>query len=105
MFSMYIKINNSKLISDGLGSKRDALSNIIDDIESYNIDSISEDEEGNVIHSISTNSFGDESYLISLLEEIPWFMKYVMVWDTYDNGLYSDMIDVEREMGVKCSYA
>ncbi len=105
MFSMYIKMNTVKLITDGIGSKRDALNDIIKSIDSYNIDSVHLDEEGNTIHKISTESFGDESFLISQLEETPWFMKYVMVWNIDDNGLYSDMIDVERDIGVRCSYA
>ena len=33
------------------------------------------------------------------------FMKYVLEWNTDDNGLFSNMIDVEREMGVDCAYA
>ena len=43
--------------------------------------------------------------MISQLEDMPWFMKYVTEWKTDDNGLKSDMIDVEREMGLKCAYA
>lgn len=105
MFKMYFKIDNNKLNADGLSSKTSELKSIINTIDSYRIDEISVDENGNVEHSLSTTNFGDESYLISLLEEIPWFMKYVLVWNTNDNGLESNMIDVEREMGLKCSYA
>ena len=105
MFKMYIKMDNARLAADGLDSKRDELTDMIKDIDSYRIESCSTDEDGNTEHSLSTAKFGDESYLISLLEETPWFMKYVKTWNTDDNGLFSDMIEVERDMGVKCSYA
>ena len=105
MFKMYIKMNNAKLTADGLSSKDKELTEIIDNIDSYRIDSISQDVDGNTEHTISTTKFGDESYLISILEETPWFMKYVLSWNTEDNGMFSNMIDVEREMGVRCSYA
>ena len=105
MFKMYIKMNNSKLNADGLESNMAVLMDIIRNIDSYSIDSSTTDTDGNTEHFISTNKFGDESYLISLLEDTPWFMKYVMIWNTDDNGMFSDMIDVEREMGAMCSYA
>lgn len=80
------------------------IKNIIKDIESYTINNpIIMDEK--IVYQLSTTNFGDESYLISLLEDIPWFMKYVKAWLVNDNGLLSDMIVVEREMGQKCSYA
>lgn len=105
MHTMYIKLDNSKLVADGIGLKSDDLFNIVKTIDSYRIDKSQIDFDGNAEHQFSTTKFGDESYLISLLEEIPWFMKYVLVWRTDDNGLISDMIAVEREMGLKCSYA
>ena len=105
MFKMYFKIDNKKLNADGVGTKTAELNSLIRGIDSYQIDSVLTDADGNVEHKISTTDFGDESYLISLLEEVPWFMKYVLVWNTNDNGLESNMIDVEREMGLKCSYA
>lgn len=105
MFKMYFKIDNNRLNADGMGSKIAELDSIIKEIDSYHIDNVSTDAEGNMEHSLSTTNFGDESYLITLLEEIPWFMKYVLVWNTNDNGLESNMIEVEREMGLKCSYA
>lgn len=105
MFKMYIKLNNSKLIADGFTSKSDELNNIVRSIDGYTVNSTTKDAEGNTEHEFSTSNFGDESYLITLLEETPWFMKYVLAWNTYDNGYFSDMIEVEREMGMKCSYA
>lgn len=105
MFRMYIKLNDNQMNKDGVGTRTKELTELILGIESYKIDSIKIDSDGNTEHLISTTKFGDESYLISLLEEIPWFMKYVLTWHTNDNGLESDMIDVEREMGLQCSYA
>lgn len=105
MFKMYIKLNNVKLAADGMDSKVKELTDIVRNIDSYRIDSVSEDIDGNIEHTISTTKFGDESYLISILEETPWFMKYVLTWNTDDNGMFSNMIDVERELGVRCSYA
>ena len=104
MFKMYIKLNNQKLIADGIGSKNNELSEIVKGIDSYKIDKVETDSEGNTEHLFSTTKFGDESYLISILEETPWFMKYVLIWNIDDNGLLSNMIDVEREMGLDCSY-
>ncbi len=69
MFKMYIKINTLKLISDGLKSSNDILLNIIKSIDSYNIVHLTTDITGNTEYCISTNKFGDESYLISLLED------------------------------------
>lgn len=105
MFRMYIKLNEKQLLVDGMGSKSSELSKIVKNIDSYTIDKVVKDVDGNTEHEFSTTQFGDESYLISLLEETPWFMKYVLVWNTNDNGYFSDMIAVEREMGLKCSYA
>ncbi len=105
MFKMYIKLNNAKLSADGLGSRDKELTDIVKDIDSYRIEKVSTDIDGNTEHTLSTTKFGDESYLISILEETPWFMKYVLIWNTEDNGMFSNMIDVEREMGVRCSYA
>ena len=105
MFKMYIKLDNARLVADGLDSKSDELTNIVRTIDSYAVDSATKDSDGNTTHEFSTSNFGDESYLITLLEETPWFMKYVLVWNTNDNGYFSDMIEVEREMGLKCSYA
>lgn len=105
MFTMTIKLNNSKLLSDGIGLKTSELFEIVNSIDSYKIEESIEDDDGNIEYRFYTTKFGDESYLISLLEETSWFMKYVLIWNTNDNGLVSDMIDVEREMGLKCSYA
>ena len=105
MFKMYIKIDSNRLSADGVGSKIAELNSAINEISSYKIENISKDKNGNMEQSLSTTNFGDESYLISLLEEMPWFMKYVLVWNVNDNGLESNMIDVEREMGLQCSYA
>lgn len=105
MFKMYIKLDNARLMADGLTSKSDELTSIIKDIDSYSIDSISVDTDGNSEHNVSTTENGDESYLITILEETPWFMKYVKEWKTDDNGFHSNMIEVERKLGEKCSYA
>ena len=105
MFKMYIKLDNARIMADGLTSKSDELTSIIKDIDSYSIDSISVDTDGNSEHNVSTIENGDESYLITILEETPWFMKYVKEWTTDDNGFHSNMIEVERKLGEKCSYA
>ena len=105
MFKMYFKIDANKLYADGEDSKLTELNAAIQEVDSYKVENISKDKNGNIEHLLSTTNFGDESYLISLLEEMPWFMKYVLVWNVNDNGLESNMIDVEREMGLNCSYA
>ena len=105
MFKMYIKLDNSRLIADGFGSKAEELTDIIKDIDSYTIESFSVDTDGNTEHSLSTTENGDESFLITILEETPWFMKYVKEWNTDDNGFHSNMIEVERKLGERCSYA
>ncbi len=100
MFKMYVKLDNSRLKADGLMSKNDELIEIVRSVDSYAVDHTTKDADGNTEHEFSTSSFGDESYLITLLEETPWFMKYVLSWTTDDNGYLSDMIEVEREMGL-----
>ena len=90
---------------DGLNDKYAELESAIKGIESYIIESSIKDNDGNLVQSLSTQNFGDESFLISLMEDMPWFLKYVKSWETDDNGKRSNMIDVERDMGIKCSYA
>ena len=90
---------------DGLNDKYAELESAIKEIESYIIESSIKDNDGNLVQSLSTQNFGDESFLISLMEDMPWFLKYVKSWETDDNGKRSNMIDVERDMGIKCSYA
>ena len=52
------------------------------------------------MQTLLTDDFGDESFLISLMEDMPWFLKYVKFWETDDNGKMSDMIAVERDIYV-----
>lgn len=104
MYKMYFKLAINKINSDSGASKIDELNALIEGIDSYKIEAITVDKDGNTEHYLSTSCFGDESFLISLLEDIPWFMKYVLIWYTDDDGLKSDMIEVERQMGVQCSY-
>ena len=104
MFKMYIKLDNSSLMADGFSSKSDELTNIVKTIDGYAIGNITKDADGNTEHEFLTTNFSNESYLITLLEGTPWFMKYVLAWSTNDNGYFCDMIEVEREMGLKCSY-
>ena len=105
MFRMFFIINTNKMQQDGLDDKYEELEAAVKGIDSYSIDLSKKDEEGNLLQELSTTKFGDESFLISLLEDMLWFMKYVIRWETDDNGLKSNMIDVEREMGFECSYA
>lgn len=105
MFKMYIKINTSQMNKDGIGASVSELDNLITTFRSYRVIQDSVDSRGNVEKILETSKFGDESYLITKLENMPWFMKYVLSWNTDDNGMVSDMIDVEREMGQMCSYA
>lgn len=105
MFRMLFSINTNKMVQDGLGDKYEELETAVKSIDSYIVETNKKDEDGNLLQELSTSKFGDESFLISLLEDMPWFMKYVTRWETDDNGLRSNMIDVEREMGFECSYA
>ncbi|MBR1914288.1 MAG: hypothetical protein IJ827_05650 [Lachnospiraceae bacterium] len=105
MFKMTYCINTNLMEKDGMNEKFEELESAIKGIDSYIIESSIRDKEGNLVQSLYTQNFGDESFLISLLEDMPWFLKYVKSWETDDNGKKSDMIDVERDMGVRCSYA
>ena len=105
MFKMTYCININLMEKDGLNDKYAELESAIKGIESYIIESSFKDNDGNLVQSLSTQNFGDESFLISLMEDMPWFLKYVKFWETDDNGKRSNMIDVERDMGIKCSYA
>ena len=105
MFKMTYCININLMEKDGLNDKYTELESAIKGIESYIIESSIKDNDGNLVQSLSTQNFGDESFLISLMEDMPWFLKYVKSWETDDNGKRSNMIDVERDMGIKCSYA
>lgn len=105
MYTMYIKINNKEINKDGIKHDFPDLKSIVLGIEGYNVDRVSIGMDGNTEYVFSTKQFGVESYLISILEEIPYFLKYVIEWNTDDDGLVSNMIDVEREMGVQCAYA
>ncbi len=105
MFKMTYCININLMEKDGLNDKYAELESAIKGIESYIIESSIKDNDGNLVQSLSTQNFGDESFLISLMEDMPWFLKYVKSWETDDNGKRSNMIDVERDMGIKCSYA
>ena len=105
MFKMTYCININLMEKDGLNDKYAELESAIKEIESYIIESSIKDNDGNLVQSLSTQNFGDESFLISLMEDMPWFLKYVKSWETDDNGKRSNMIDVERDMGIKCSYA
>lgn len=105
MFKMTYCIDTNLMEKDGLYSKYAELESAIKEIDSYVVESSITDNEGNLVQTVSTQNFGDESFLISLLEDMPWFLKYVKSWETDDNGKRSDMIDVERDMGVRCSYA
>ena len=67
MFKMYIILDNSRLMADGFTSKSDELNDIARSIDSYTVDSTTKDAEGNTEHEFTTLSFGDESYLITLL--------------------------------------
>lgn len=91
-------INLSLMEKDGLEDKYAELEAAIKGIDSYTFESSVKDDKGNLVQTVSTNDFGDESFLISLMEDIPWFLKYVKSWETNDNGKMSDMIAVERDM-------
>ena len=105
MFKMTYCINLSLMEKDGLRDKCAELEAAIKGIDSYTVEFSDRDNEGNLVQILSTADFGDESFLISLMEDMPWFLKYVKSWETDDNGKRSDMIAVERDMGVRCSYA
>lgn len=52
-----------------------------------------------------TDDFGVRSYLMDFLEDCEWFMKYVSKWLWVDsNGETCDVIEENREMGIRCSY-
>jgi transcriptional regulator of NAD metabolism len=51
---MYIKLNNAKLAEDGMDSKVKELTDIVKNIDSYKIDNVSQDMDGNIEHTIST---------------------------------------------------
>ena len=98
MFKMTYCINIGLMEKDGLGDKYAELEAAIKGIDSYTVESSVRDNEGNLIQTLLTDDFGDESFLISLMEDMPWFLKYVKSWETDDNGKMSDMIAVERDM-------
>ena len=39
-----------------------------------------------------------------LLEDKPWFMKYVASWKIDDGNLKDDVIEGMRAVGIQCSY-
>ena len=51
-----------------------------------------------------TESSGIRSWFMHLLEDKPWFMKYVASWKIDDGNLKDDVIEGMRAAGIQCSY-
>lgn len=52
----------------------------------------------------TTDDFGIRSWFMELLEETPWFMKYVANWKIDDGNLKDDVMEGLRDAGIPCSY-
>ncbi len=97
MFKLYIGLDEERMERDGLDVEE--AWNKIDEmvIETDEITTISKGE-------YETYDFGIRSYLISLLDDTEWFMKYVNKYIMSDSSRSDDIIESYKEMGIKINY-
>ncbi len=97
MFKLYIGLDEERMERDGLDVEE--AWNKIDEmvIETDEITTISRGE-------YETYEHGTRSFLMMLLREEDWFMKYVNKFITENSSRTEDVIAVYREMGLKISY-
>lgn len=102
--TMIIEINTSKMDKEGIYYNLDSIKETVSNIKTYKITNEGFSKENNYYLDIFTTDSNDAEWLTYKLEQIPWFMKYVIKWESIDDGMFSDVIAVEREMGELCSY-
>lgn len=51
-----------------------------------------------------TLDHGSRCFMMDLLEDTEWFMKYVNKYITEDPDRVDDVIESYKEMGIKCNY-
>ncbi len=97
MFKLYIGLDEERMERDGLDV--DAAWEQINDMieETGDIDTISKGV-------YDTESSGARSYLMMLMRDEAWFMKYVNKWIIDDPSRRENAIAVYRDMGMRCSY-
>ena len=93
-FHMHIALDEERMAQDGLDPEEKwiELRTILADIEG-----ICMAHEGFVVSETS----GARSWFYEILEETPWFMRYVTRWEIDDPTVKDDVIETLREMGVK----
>lgn len=97
MFKMIIKLDEKRMEKDGLNvaEKWAEIDEMLLDLPK-----MKQPERGLFI----TESSGIRSWFMSLLRDIPWFMKYVSVWKIDDTHVKDDVIQGLREFGLRCCY-
>lgn len=104
-YKSIIEVDTAKMRRDGLDV--DALIRNLEheilEIESYSLDSHFDEESYHLC--IGTDIWGHSVVALNAFVYAPWFMKYVIKWDVNDNGMHSDGIETQRELGKRCSYA
>lgn len=97
MFKMYFEIDEKRMQKNGINVEKKWL-----ELEQI----IAEVEDISILKRgyISASSWGLISWVTELLEELPWFMKYVSCWETIDAGGIDNVIEGYRDNGVKCCY-
>ena len=98
MLKMIIKLDEKRMLKDGVDvsycwAKIEQTANDIEEIVLI--------EKGVFV----TEDSGARCWFMELLEDIPWFMKYVACWEIDDGNLKDDVIEGLRDLGVMCSYA
>ncbi len=97
MFKLYIGLDEERMERDGLDVEE--AWNEIDEmvVETDEITTISRGE-------YETYDNGIRNYLVMLLTDSAWFMKYVNKFLLSDSSRTDDVIEACREMGIKISY-
>ena len=96
-FRMLITLDEERMVRDGLN-----VSEKWAEIDEMLIDlpKMKQPERGVFV----TESSGIRSWFMHLLEDKPWFMKYVASWKIDDGNLKDDVIEGMRAAGIQCSY-